>query len=299
MAGARGVIVVIGLLAAAAAGAAGPCEEERATTGLAVGNHEGVLAVEAVDAGLAAARAGVQTGDVLVQANATQPHACADWARALREARRDHAAVLLLVRRGEQEVPLALAAATWGAAVAAVPPPSPPSPAVSPPPPPPLPPEVPVALPDVLARLEALAPAERPPASLDAYAADLRRLHQEVETLAARNAVPGDAADGLRRVLHLFDGAEVAWRAIEAEREATRRPRHIPMPDEATAPYFAESAAGTALEEFPFLKGTIVREPSAGRLVESSGLWRPIEARGILWAHGREALARLEGKLGR
>src|SRR5581483_9310072 len=201
-----------------------------------------------------------------------------DWARTLREARRDHAAVLLLVRRGGAEVPLALAAATWGTAVAAVPP-SPPAAAVSPPPPPPLPPEVSMAL--------------------DAYAAALRRRHREVETLAARKAVSDDAAEGLRGVLHLFDGAEVAWRAIEAERDATRRPRHIPLPDGATAPYFADSPAATALEEFPFLKGTIVREPSAGRLVESSGLWRPIEARAILWAHGREALARLEGKLGR
>jgi hypothetical protein len=156
-----------------------------------------------------------------------------------------------------------------------------------------------VALPEVLARLDALAPAEHPPESLDAYAAALRRLHREVETLAARKAVSDDAAEGLRGVLHLFDGAEVAWRAIEAERDATRRPRHIPLPDGATAPYFADSPAATALEEFPFLKGTIVREPSAGRLVESSGLWRPIEARAILWAHGREALARLEGKLGR
>src|SRR5579884_4298310 len=285
MAGARGVILGLGLLAASAA-AAGPCEEERAATGLALGNHAGTLAVEAVDAGSPAARAGVQPGDVVAQVNATLPRACADWARTLREARRDHAAVLLLVRRGGAEVPLALAAATWGTAV-------------SPPPPPPLPPEVPVALPEVLARLDALAPAEHPPESLDAYAAALRRLHREVETLAARKAVSDDAAEGLRGVLHLFDGAEVAWRAIEAERDATRRPRHIPLPDGATAPYFADSPAATALEEFPFLKGTIVREPSAGRLVESSGLWRPIEARAILWAHGREALARLEGKLGR
>jgi hypothetical protein len=299
MAGARSVIVGFGLLVASAAGAVGPCEEERAATGLVLGNHEGVLAVEAVDAGSPAARAGIQTGDVVVQVNATLPRACADWARTLRDARRDRTAVLLLVRRGEQDLPLALAKAMWGTAVAAVPPPGPSAPAVSPPPPPPLPPEVPVALPDVLARLNALAPAERPPESLDAYAADLRRLHQEVETLAARKAVSADAAEGLRGVLHLFDGAEVAWRAIEAEREALRRPRHIPIPDEATAPYFAESAAATALEEFPFLKGTIVREPSAGRLVESSGLWRPIEARAILWAHGREALARLEGKLDR
>ncbi len=298
MAGARGVILGLGLLAAWTAGAAGPCEEERAATGLVVGNHAGTLAVEAVDAGSPAARAGVQAGDVVAQVNATVPRACADWARTLREARRDHAAVLLLVRRGGAEMPLALAAATWGTAVAAVPPSSSVA-AVSPPPPPPLPPEVPVALPEVLARLDALAPAEHPPESLDTYAAALRRLHQEVETLAARKTVSDDAAQGLRGVLHLFDGAEVAWRAIDAERDATRRPRHIPLPDEATAPYFADSPAAAALEEFPFLKGTIVREPSAGRLVESSGLWRPIEARAILWAHGREALARLEGKLGR
>ncbi len=69
MAGARGVILGLGLLAAAAAAAAGPCEEERAATGLALGNHAGTLAVEAVDAGSPAARAGVQPGDVVAQVN--------------------------------------------------------------------------------------------------------------------------------------------------------------------------------------------------------------------------------------
>jgi hypothetical protein len=207
--------------------------------------------------------------------------------------------LLLLVRRGDAEVPLVLAASTWGvtAPPSEAPMASAPRPTIAPPAPPPLPEEVPVSLAEVLGRLDALAPAERPPPSLPAYSKDLERVRQEIETLAARRAAPTQAIDGLRGVLRYFDAAEVAWNAVETERDRRRLARHLPMPDETTAPYFEDSPAALVLEQFPFLRATVERDPSPGRFVESAGLWRPLQARTILWAHGREELARVEGRL--
>ena len=62
----------------------------------------------------------------------------------------------------------------------------------------------------------------------------------------------------------------------------------------ATAPFFTGSEIEGVLDEFPFLRPTVVRDPSPGVLAgESSGLWRPLPARQLLWEHGREELARL------
>ena len=47
------------------------------------------------------------------------------------------------------------------------------------------------------------------------------------------------------------------------------------------------------ISRYPFLREAVVREPAAGRVVESAGAWRPREARTLLWQRGREELARL------
>jgi hypothetical protein len=290
-------LTVAFLAAAAVSWAASPCEENRGQSGLALAQREGRLEVAAVDEASAAAEAGVRVGDVVVQANGVVPRSCADWARAVREAGKDRKALLVLVDRGGKETPLALAAATWGRVVAEVPPP----PAVEPPtvktivakpPPEPLPPEAHVSVDEVTGALRALAPEDKPPRELAAYEHDLLRAHRQIETLVARRTAPEPVVEGLRTVLRYYDAAEVAWTAEEAQREKEKRPRHLPSSEGMAAPYFADSEAAVAIDQFPFLRDTVSRDPKPG-LIESSGTWRPVQARMLLWDHGREELARL------
>jgi hypothetical protein len=105
---------------------------------------------------------------------------------------------------------------------------------------------------------------------------------------------------GLRTVLRYYEAAGVAWAAEEALRERDHRPRHIPVPEAATAPYFANSEAAAVIDEFPFLRPLVVREPRPTVLAgESAGLWRPVPARSLLWERGREELERLTEWMGR
>jgi membrane-associated protease RseP (regulator of RpoE activity) len=302
MAIARGLSALALLLVAASIAAASPCEEARPETGLAVVPRAGALVIAAVDAGSAAAQAGLREGDALAQVNATIPRTCADFARAVREARKERKALLVLVQRGDAAVPLAVAASTWkepaGTTVAtaaerraAAGPPAPP------PPPPPLPPEVPVSLDGVMAGLKALTPADEPSSTLTAYRADLTRVAREIETLAARNAAPPETVERLRGVAHTVEAAAIAWDAMEALREREHRPRRIPIPESAAAPYFEDSPAAGVIDEFAFLRPTVSREPSSRFGVgESSGLWRPVTARALLWERGRADLARVTGE---
>jgi hypothetical protein len=313
----RGLTAALAALALArAAAAADPCEEGRLLTGLAVAADAGGLAVAAVDEESAGAASGLRAGDRVVQANASVLTGCEAWARAVREARRERKALLLLVRRGAEDVPLVLAQATWERALAAreAPPPVPPGAPAAPPPasvppaPPPRrpPPEAPtvarlveepapVAPPavDALLRdLEAVVPGETPRARIETYQQKLLRVHRQIETLAAREAVPPRVLAGLRTVVRYFDAAQVAWEAEEALRERDDRPRHVPLAEAAAAPYFADSDAEATILDFPFLRETVVREPGTG-VLEVSGLWRPVQARRLLWERGREELARL------
>src|SRR5207249_1950289 len=228
-------LVLAAALAARAAWGASPCEEGRAQTGLALAAREGGLEIAAVDAGSAAAESGLHAGDTLVQVNAALPRSCADYARAVRDAREGKKALLLLVRRSTGTVPLALGPATWERAVATAPPPPPPE------------------APSVRALVATPAPAPVAPeahASLD-------------------------------------------------ELEGERRPRHGPSSEGEPAPFFADSEAAATIEEFPFLRDAVSRDPRPGLIGESSGLWRPLQARALLWAHGREELERLTSWLGR
>jgi hypothetical protein len=333
MARCRGLTIALALFAARAACAADPCEEGRLFTGLAVSAASGGLTVAAVDDDSPAAAGGLRAGDWLVQANASVLDDCEEWARTVRDARRERKALLLLVRRTSGEVPLMLAQGTWERAVAvapavppeAPPPPAPPgtpsvavtpAPATTPPPmavpPRPAPAPRPVAPPSVAAivsepspaggssaqvdetlrTLETLAPEEPAPARITAYEQQLLRVHRQIESLAAREAAPARVVAGLRTVVRYYDAAQVAWEAEEAIRERDRLPRHVPIGEAATAPYFVDGDAETTIFEFPFLKSTVVREPGTG-LVEVSGLWRPVQARALLWEKGREELGRL------
>jgi hypothetical protein len=303
MAIARGLSAAALLLAAASVAAASPCEEGRPDTGLVIVPRAGVLAIVTVDVGSASAQAGLKEGDTLTQVNATVPRTCADFARAVRDARKEHKSLLVLVQRADAAVPLVLAASTWkepaGSAVAS----SegrrgPASPTTPPPPPPPLPPEVPVSVDGVVAGIQKLAPAEESSSmTLTAYRADLERVAREVETLAARSAAPPQTVEGLRGVVHIVEAAAIAWDAIEALRERDHRPRRIPIPEAAAAPYFEDSPAAGVLDEFAFLRSTVAREPTSRfGIGESSGLWRPVIARALLWVHARAELARVTGE---
>ena len=297
-------LVLAAALAARAAWGASPCEEGRAQTGLALAAREGGLEIAAVDAGSAAAESGLHAGDTLVQVNAALPRSCADYARAVRDAREGKKALLLLVRRSTGTVPLALGPATWERAVATAPPPPPPeAPSVRAlvvtPAPAPVAPEARASLDELEGELRALAPADRTPGQLADYSHRLLRLHRQVEALAARHVAGAGVVDGLRTVLRYFDAAEVAWAADESLRERERRPRHVPSSEAEPAPFFADSEAAATIEEFPFLRDAVSRDPRPGLIGESSGLWRPLQARALLWAHGREELEWLTSWLGR
>jgi hypothetical protein len=293
------------LAAVAAAGralAATPCEEGRDQTGLALSMGAAGLTVAIVDPESAAGESGIRVGDAIVQVNAVVPTTCGEWARAVREARHDRKALLVLVRREAAEVPLALGSAVWSRAVVVAPEPPPPPPPAEPPsvrdvvtaPPPPLPPETEVSLDEVTRELVALAPADRPPTRLPAYQKELALIRQKTDALAARGAAPAPVVGALRTVIRYYVGARVAWESEEAVREREHRPRHVPTAEAATAPFFTGSEIEGVLDEFPFLRPTVVRDPSPGVLAgESSGLWRPLPARQLLWEHGREELARL------
>jgi len=215
----------------------------------------------------------------------------------VREARREHKAVLLLVRRAAAEVPLALGPSTWERALAAA---VPPAPAEAPSvrtlvatlPPPPLPPGTHVSVEEVTRGLSALAGGSR----LGAYQEDVLRVRRQVETLAGREAAPAAVLGGLRTVLRYYEGAAVAWASEETQRERERRPRHLPA-ETMTAPFFADSEVAALIDEFPFLRAAVLRDPAPGLVGESGGVWRPREARTLLWERGREELGRLTGWL--
>jgi hypothetical protein len=303
MADARGLIAAAVLAAAAPVLAASrPCEEDRARTGLALGAADAGLTIVAVDDGSPAAAQGLRKGDVVVQVNGTLPRACGDWSRAVRDARKDRKALLVLVRRDPADIVAAVPSSVWDRAVAEAPPPEPVEPpsvktVVAEPPPPPLSPETQVSLDEVMRGIDGLAK-EKPSYTLDAYRKDLLHARRQVETLAVRRTVRPDVVDGLRTVLRYYDAAEVAWDAEERQRERDRRPRHVPAPDNMPAAFFTTSEEAAVIDEFPFLRETVTREPSPRTVLgESSGSWRPIAARRLLWSHGDQELDRLGGWL--
>jgi membrane-associated protease RseP (regulator of RpoE activity) len=299
-------LIVVFALWAAAAHASGACDEGRSATGFSLVLRAGVLAVDAVDPGSPAARAGLRPGDSIVQVNDVVPRACAQFARALTAARDEHKALLLLVHRGDAEIPLALGAATWGAlppaeaqAGTATGPSSilAPPPQAPPPPPPPLPPETVVSTEGVLRDIGALAPPDQPPTSLTAYREAVTQARREVETLAARKAAPDDVVTEMRSVLRYYEGAVLAWDAMEGNREREHLSRKLPIPDSLAVPYFTDSPLASLIDEFTFLDATVARRPSGGRLVEASGLWRPVWARVLLWERGGQALEQLRARV--
>lgn len=317
-----GALLVVGV--ASLAQAAGPCEEAREHTGLGLVPTAGGVGVAAVDAGSGAAAGGLERGDLVVQVNAVVVHTCGEYARAVRDARRDQKALLVLVRRGAAELPVVLAAAVWERAVASAPPVAPAPgaaaptavaaslpPAVPPAPPPPaeppsvravvekppavLPPAAHVTVDELTRELAALTPPrgddER---AMSAYRAGVSGVRGQVETLARQGDAPPEVISGLSTVLRYYDAAGVAWASAEAQRERERRPRHLPHGEAVTAAYFSESEIAAVIDEFPFLGATVVRPPrEALAFTESAGLWRPREARALLWTHGREELDRL------
>jgi len=320
----HGLILLATLVAARAALAADACDEERGATGLGVVVQAGAVAVSDIAPESVAARAGFRAGDVVLQVNDVVPHTCAQWARAVGAARDGDKALLVLVRRGDAEVPLALGAATWrppglarapasGPAPGAAPgetPPAPPGTAAPPPrvaapartppppPPPPLPAETVVSVGGVVRDLAALAPPDDPPRSLPAYREAVLHVRREIETLASRAAAPPDVVAQLKSVARYYEGAEVAWGAIEGDREQERRSRRLPVPDNLAVPYFSDSPVASLLDEFTFLEGTIARQPRGISVVEASGMWRPVWARLLLWERGAQALDALRDRLG-
>jgi hypothetical protein len=65
------------------------------------------------------------------------------------------------------------------------------------------------------------------------------------------------------------------------------------------ATFFTTSEEAAVIDEFPFLRETVTRDPTATAVLgESSGYWRPIAARRLLWTHGGQELDRLGGWLG-
>ncbi len=320
---ARGLWLMLAaaLAVAPAAWASEACDEGREVTGVAVGIRDGSVAVAALSPASAAVRAGFLAGDLVLQVNDVVPGNCAQWARAVRKARDDGKALLVLVRRGGADVPLVLGASTWSVpALARETPPGPASPpgggraprpaaspspaaepprsAAVPPPAPPLPPETAVSVEGVVGALAALAPLDHPPSDLLTYREATLRVRREIETLAARGSAPDDVVTDLRSVMRYYDGAALAWEAIEGKRVDERRIRRLPQAENQTEPFFSDSPAAALLDEFSFLDGTVARQPRGGRLAETSGLWRPVWARLLLWERGAQALDDLRARRG-
>jgi hypothetical protein len=292
---ARAAALIVAL-AAGVAGAAGPCDEGRDRTGLGMAVREGRLVVDAVAPNSAAAASGVRAGDVVLQANGTIAHACAEWARVVEEAREERKAVLLLVARGDVETPLALGRRTWGeeeaAAVAAAPAPRA---AVAVETPAPLPADVPVSVDSVVTELAALLGQTR--VGLEPYRTAVTASRRAVETLAVRKAASTDTVAALRRVARLHETAVYAWEGIEGIRQRDGIARRLPISDAATAPYYSGSPIQSLLDEFDFLRETVVTEPRGSRFVERAGEWRPAAARRLAWEHAGEELGRVTASL--
>ena len=80
-------------------------------------------------------------------------------------------------------------------------------------------------------------------------------------------------------------------------REREHLSRKLPIPDSLAVPYFTDSPVASLIDEFTFLDATVARRPSGGRLVEASGLWRPVWARLLLWERGGQALEQLRTRV--
>jgi hypothetical protein len=156
-----------------------------------------------------------------------------------------------------------------------------------------------VSLDGVLRDLAALAPPDDPPTSLPAYRDAVLQVRREIETLTSRGAEPPDVVNELRSVSRYYEGATVAWDAIEGPREQEHRSRRLPVAENQAVPYFSDSPVAALLDEFAFLDATVARQPSRISVAERSGLWRPVWARLLLWERGGRALDEVRGRLGR
>jgi hypothetical protein len=201
--------------------------------------------------------------------------------------------LLVLARRGQAELPLALAAATWERVipVAAVAPPMVEAPTVRDvvaSAPPALAPPTRVTLDDVLKAVAALDAPPSGAAAADTYRRAVDRLHRSVAGLAAAGSVPPPVIAGLETVLSYHDAAALAWASDDTARAPERRLRRLPVNEAAGAPFFSDSEIAAAIDQFPFLRETVIRDPTPGPLAgESAGLWRPLAARTLLWQHAR------------
>lgn len=291
---------LMALLLAAGAAVAGPCDESRETTGLGVVVRDDAIVVEAVATGSPAAASGVQPGDVVLQVNGIVARSCAEWARAVKDARGGGKALLLLVGRAADEVPLALGRRTWGGGAAeaggvAAARPAPGPRTAAPEAPAPFPPDVPVSLDSVVGDLGALVARTR--SGVTSYRDAVVNARRAVETLAVRKTAPAETVTSLRRVARLHEVAVLAWDAIDSIRVRDGIARRLPVSEALTAPYFSGSPVQSAVDEFDFLHETVASEPSGGRFMESSGEWRPAAARRIAWEHAGEELGRVAATL--
>ena len=298
MARAAILIGVLGLATAAHAG--GGCEEGRDRTGVGVVVRDGRLVAGEVEAGSVAAASGLRAGDLLAQVNGTVAHSCGEWARTVTDARDGGKALLLLVSRGDGEVPLALGRQTWGVAVvepggAVVATPTRVARPVVPEVPAPLPPDVVVSLDTVIVQLGGLVGQTRK--GLATYRDAVMNARRAVETLAVRTLAPQDTVASLRRVARLHEAAVLAWAGVDTIRERAGIASRLPVSDAATAPYYSGSPVQSVLDEFEFLQETIAEAPREGRFTESSGSWRAAAARRIAWEHAGEELGRMTATL--
>jgi hypothetical protein len=216
------------------------------------------------------------------------------------DARNEGKALLLLVERGDAEVPLALGRKTWGeAAPSAVArgeaPAAPHARAATPEAPPPLPPDVPVSVDSVVADLGGLVGRTRQ--GVGPYGDAVLGARRAVETLAVRKAAPPETVATLRRVARLHETAVLAWNAIDAIRERDGIAKRMPISEATTGPYFPDSPIQSMLDEFDFLQETIAKEPRDRRYATSSGEWRPAAARRLAWEHAGEELGRVTATL--
>lgn len=281
------------------------CEEGREVIGLSVtpfANQE--LAVSAVEPLSFASRLGIQVGDVIEQANNQLTDGCRSYQQAVKEAREEKKALLLLVHSQGKKRAVVFEKAVWDEpekkaqqAIASL------RTLLETPLPSPMQGQVKLLGDELLRTLRDLESAVsasnilRMPASLSRYE---QKLHQTEEQMAAlQRLVQGEAEKrvmaGAQVILDYYRTAQEIWQ-YKAKRLAQTR-LDLRKGEQAVhnspLPYFFDSPVLVWVDRYPFLKTSIATAPHQERFGEQPGEWKPDEAILLLWQAAREETDKL------
>lgn len=285
------------------------CEEEREIIGLSLEplSDQGLSVATLEPLGLAA-RSGIQVGDVIEQANNQQLQNCRDYRKAVREAKKDKKALLLLINTKKGKRAVAFERAVWEEpekkateAVASL------KTLLETPLPPPVQGQVrPLGdeAVNALRELESAVPSPRAlhmPGSLSRYEQKLRQTQEQISAL--RNSAQGEAGQrvlaGVQVIMEHYRAAQEIWqykaKRLELIKPDLRKGEQAIY--SASLPYFFDSPVLVWVDRYPFLKTSIVSAPHEQRFGEAHGEWKPDEALRLLWHEAKEETDKLSSWL--